>query len=67
MAINSADDERNPPETGVMEAALKRVKNGKLYLIPASAQTRGHLTTVFGEFYAKQLQEFLQSVPQRAN
>ena len=30
LAINSADDERNPPETGLMEA-LKRVKNGKLY------------------------------------
>ncbi len=67
LAINSADDERNPPETGVMAAALKRVKNGKLYLIPASDQTRGHLTTVLGKFYAKQLQEFLQSVPQRAN
>ena len=35
-SINSADDERNPPETGVTDAALKRIKNGKLYLIPAS-------------------------------
>ena len=42
LAINSADDERNPPETGVTDAALKRVKNGKLYLIPASTETRGH-------------------------
>jgi homoserine O-acetyltransferase len=67
LTINSADDERNPPETGIMEAALKRVKNGKLYLIPASNQTRGHLTTVLGQLYAKQLDEFLQSVPQRAN
>jgi homoserine O-acetyltransferase len=31
LAINSADDERNPPETGLMIEALKRVKNGKLY------------------------------------
>ena len=36
LLINAADDERNPPETGVTEAAMKRVKNGKLYLIPAS-------------------------------
>ena len=36
LAINAADDERNPPETGVTEAAIKRIKNGKLYLIPAS-------------------------------
>src|SRR3954462_15592103 len=36
LAINAADDERNPPETGLMVDALKRVKNGKLFLIPAS-------------------------------
>jgi homoserine O-acetyltransferase/O-succinyltransferase len=45
LAINADDDERNPPETGVTDAALKRVKNGKLFLIPASTETRGHLTT----------------------
>src|SRR5579864_275925 len=45
LAINSADDERNPPETGVTAEALKQVKNGHLYLIPASPETRGHLTT----------------------
>jgi len=49
LAINSADDERDPPESGLEEAALKRVKNGKLYLIPASDETRGHLTTGIGE------------------
>ena len=36
LAINAADDERNPPETGVTDAALKRVRKGKLYLIPAA-------------------------------
>src|SRR5689334_24399115 len=28
LLINSADDERNPPETGVTEAAMKQIKNG---------------------------------------
>ncbi len=65
LAINSADDERNPPETGVTDAAMKRVKHGKLYLIPASAQTRGHLTTGNAAFYKQQLQELLQTAPQR--
>ena len=65
LAINAADDERNPPETGETEAALKRVKNGRLYLIPASTETRGHLTTGNAKFYAKQLQELLQNAPQR--
>jgi hypothetical protein len=30
LAINSADDARNPPETGSMECELKRVKNERL-------------------------------------
>jgi homoserine O-acetyltransferase/O-succinyltransferase len=65
LAINAADDERNPPETGVTDAALKRVKSGKLYLIPASSETRGHLTTGNARFYQQQLRELLQSAPQR--
>jgi homoserine O-acetyltransferase len=63
LAINAADDERNPPETGVTEAAVKRIKNGKLYLIPASPETRGHLTTGDAKFYAQQLHELLQTAP----
>jgi homoserine O-acetyltransferase/O-succinyltransferase len=65
LAINSADDERNPPETGIMQRELKRVKNGRLYLIPASEETRGHGTTGMAKFYRQELQEFLQTVPQR--
>ena len=30
LAINSADDERNPPETGIMDRELKRIKNARL-------------------------------------
>jgi homoserine O-acetyltransferase len=63
LAINAADDERNPPETGVTEAAVKRIRNGKLYLIPASPETRGHLTTGDAKFYAQQLHELLQTAP----
>lgn len=66
LAINAADDERNPPETGLMERAMKQVKNGKLYLIPASEQTSGHLTTGNARFYKQQLQELLQMAPRRA-
>ena len=45
LAVNSADDERNPHETGVMEKLMARLSRGSFYLIPASAQTRGHGTT----------------------
>jgi len=53
------------PESGLEEAALKRVKNGKLYLIPASDETRGHLTTGMAKFYSQQLQQLLQTAAQR--
>jgi homoserine O-acetyltransferase len=66
LAINSADDERNPPETGITERAMRRVKNGHLYLIPGSQETRGHGTTASARFYARQLRDFLDSAPQRA-
>jgi homoserine O-acetyltransferase/O-succinyltransferase len=65
LAINAADDERYPPETGIMEQSLKRVKNGKLHLIPASEDTRGHGTTGMAKFYKQQLQEVLQTAPKR--
>ena len=65
LAINAADDERNPPETGLMDGAIKRIRNAKLLLIPASQESRGHLTTGAAKFYKQQLQELLQGAPQR--
>jgi homoserine O-acetyltransferase len=65
LAINAADDERNPPETGIMERELKRLPNARLHLIPASQETRGHGTTGMAKFWKAQLQEFLASVPRR--
>jgi homoserine O-acetyltransferase len=66
LAINAADDERNPPETGITDAALKRIKNAKLHLIPASTETRGHLTTGNARFYLQPLQELLATAPAHA-
>jgi homoserine O-acetyltransferase len=65
LAINAADDERNPPETGVTAAAVRRIKNGRIHLIPASPQTRGHLTTGNAKFYTEQVKELLQTAPQK--
>ena len=66
LAINSADDERNPPESGIMEREMKRVKNGRLLLIPGSEATAGHGTTASAKWYAKELQEFLNAAPKRS-
>ena len=66
LVINSADDERNPPETGLMDAALKRIKNAKLLLIQPSANTRGHGTTGLAKFYKTELKALLDTAPKRA-
>lgn len=65
LAINAADDERNPPELGMMEAAMKRVKMGRYLVIPQSADTRGHGTTGMAKFYKKELAELLEKTPRR--
>ena len=66
LAINSADDERNPPELGVLEREIKRVKNGRALLIPGSESTAGHGTTAQAKFWAKELAQLLQNAPRRA-
>ena len=63
LAINSADDERNPPELGLLDREIKRVKNGRVLLIPASDQTAGHGTTGQARFWKKELAELLQTAP----
>ena len=45
LAINAADDERNPVELGILQREIKRVKNGRYFEIPASVETRGHGTS----------------------
>jgi homoserine O-acetyltransferase len=63
LVINSADDERNPPELGIIENALKRIPNSQLFLIPASPDTSGHGTTAQAKWWSRQLEAFLQTVP----
>jgi homoserine O-acetyltransferase len=65
LAVNSADDERNPPETGIMDREIKRVKNGRYYLIPASEQTIGHSTIGLAKYWKQPLAELLQSAPRK--
>jgi homoserine O-acetyltransferase len=60
-AINSADDQVNPPELGILEREIKRVKRGRYILIPTSDQTRGHgthsLPAIWGNYLAELLKE----------
>jgi homoserine O-acetyltransferase len=60
LAMNSADDERNPAELGIMEREIKRVKQGRYVLIPTGPETRGHGTMGLAKLWKQQLAEFLQ-------
>ncbi len=60
MFVNSADDFINPPELGIAEREIKRVKNGKFVLLPTSDQTHGHGTHTYAEIWKQYLSELLQ-------
>ena len=59
VAINFADDLINPPDLGILEREIKRVKNGKAVLVPESAQTAGHGTHSLPEVWKEHLEELL--------
>ncbi len=61
MWINSGDDFINPPELGIAEREIKRVKNGKFVLIPASEQTHGHGTHSRPAVWQQYLKELLDA------
>ena len=63
LAINSADDVVNPPELGLMERLIARVKRGRYVLIPTSDQTRGHGTHSLPAIWGRHLEEFLKGLP----
>ena len=62
LAINSADDQVNPPELGLMEKLIRRVPRGRYVLIPTSEQTRGHGTHSYPAVWGSYLREFLGKI-----
>jgi homoserine O-acetyltransferase/O-succinyltransferase len=60
LFVNSADDFINPPELGIMEPAIKRVKHGRYVLLPVSDATRGHGTHTWAAVWEGYLREFLE-------
>jgi homoserine O-acetyltransferase/O-succinyltransferase len=63
LAINFADDMINPPELGIMERLIPRVRRGRYVLIPATAQTRGHATHSYPSVWQEHLKGFLVAPP----
>jgi homoserine O-acetyltransferase/O-succinyltransferase len=57
--VNSADDFINPPELGIAEREMRRVRRGRYVLIPASAETKGHGTHTWAALWKHELQALL--------
>ncbi|KAI0841352.1 alpha/beta-hydrolase [Hypoxylon sp. FL0890] len=62
VAVNSADDEVNPPELGILEGEMKsRMKEGlgKAVVLPISEDTRGHSSHTIAVLWKEYLEELL--------
>lgn len=59
LAINSADDQVNPPELGILDTEIKRVANGRYVLLPITDLTTGHGTHSNPAIWGSYLQELL--------
>jgi homoserine O-acetyltransferase len=67
VAVNSADDLINPPELGILEKEIKRVKQGRYVLLPITDQTRGHGTHTIASIWQSYLKELLAQTEIRKN
>ena len=61
LAINSADDQVNPPELGIMEQTIKQVTNGEYVLLPITDETRGHSTHTLAKLWRHHLAQFISN------
>lgn len=57
---DSADDFINPPTLTYPALATRKMKNVRYKLLPASAETTGHLTFLQGRFFAADVKEILR-------
>jgi homoserine O-acetyltransferase len=63
LAINSADDQVNPPELGLVERLMPRVPHGRFIMLPITPQTRGHGTHTIAAVWKAPFTAFLASLP----
>jgi homoserine O-acetyltransferase len=61
LAINFADDLINPPELGILEKQIKRVRRGRAVVVPLSAETVGHGTHTKVAVWKQYLEELLKA------
>jgi len=63
LAINSADDQVNPPELGIIERLITKVPNGRFIMLPITPATRGHGTHTVAAIWKAPFSKFLDSLP----
>jgi homoserine O-acetyltransferase len=61
VAINSADDQINPPELGILEAKVREVPRGRYVLLPISEETHGHGTHTYPAIWKDHLALLLEA------
>jgi len=59
LAINSADDQINPPELGIAEREITKVPHGRFVLLPITPETRGHGTHTYAKIWQSYLTDLL--------
>lgn len=62
FAINSADDQVNPPELGILEQEIQNVPNGRSIILPISEETRGHASHSWPVLWQQHLRGLLDEV-----
>ncbi len=60
LAINFADDPVNPPELGILERDIKRVKRGRAIVMPGTAETHGHGNHTYAARWKQELVQLLE-------
>lgn len=60
MYVNSADDFINPPELGIAQREIKRVRRGQFVLLPITDETRGHGTHTQANVWKQYLAQLLE-------
>ncbi len=61
VAINSADDLINPPELGILEREIRRVRGARAIVLPLTPDTRGHGTHTIAAVWKQYLEELLKA------
>lgn len=59
LAINFTDDELNPPQLGVLERGMARLRKGRFALLPVGPQSRGHYTALQAAQWKSHLAAFM--------